>query len=245
MQEPIEFSDLVGFLVTIVIGIFVLRRVVSRLRNKIRRFERRWHRGSSGRASVGRTTRREPSLGGQLGEQTAGTSKRARSAAAVSAQLESFPKYDVDHVIDGDTVVVSNTWVEIRVRLDSIDCPEDDQHWGNTARYGLIKLIGGKEIRLEEHGQDHHGRTLGTLYVRTEAGAEWMNVNERMVTLGHAWVMRRFYGHLPKDRQAKLNRLERWAKSKKVGLWKTNNPTAPWHWRNGRKLSDASETRES
>ena len=57
------------------------------------------------------------------------------------------------------------------------------------------------------------------------------NVNERMVTLGHAWVMRMYYDHLPKSRQQKLNQLERWAKSKRVGLWKTDNPIPPWQWR--------------
>ncbi|PCI06627.1 MAG: hypothetical protein COB77_06505, partial [Gammaproteobacteria bacterium] len=57
------------------------------------------------------------------------------------------------------------------------------------------------------------------------------NVNERMVTLGHAWVMRRYYGHLSNKRKNQLNRLERWAKLKKVGLWKQLNPIPPWKWR--------------
>jgi endonuclease YncB( thermonuclease family) len=62
---------------------------------------------------------------------------------------------------------------------------------------------------------------------------EWVNVNERMVTLGHAWVMRKFYDHLPDDRQRNLNRLEAWARSKKVGLWRTPSPVPPWRWRGG------------
>jgi endonuclease YncB( thermonuclease family) len=148
-----------------------------------------------------------------------------------------LPQYDVEHVIDGDTVIVSNTWCEVRVRLDSIDCPEDDQYWGDTARYGLIKLIGGREVRLEEHGKDHYGRTLATVYVAHQSQAEWVNVNERMVTLGHAWVMRKFYGHLPNHRRVKLNRLERWARSKKVGLWRSHNPVPPWEWRNTREIN--------
>src|SRR5690606_23957879 len=86
------------------------------------------------------------------------------------------------------------------------------QYWGDMAKYGLVKLIGRKRIRIEEHGIDFHGRTLATIYIWNKQKNEWMNVNERMVTLGHAWVMRRFYNHLPKDRQDKLNRLERWAR---------------------------------
>ena len=122
------------------------------------------------------------------------------------------------------------------IRLDSIDCPEDSQHWGDTAAYGLIKLIGGRKVHLEEHGLDSHGRTLATIYVRHANKEEWINVNERMVTLGHAWVMRKFYDHLPEDRQNKMNRLESWARSKKVGLWDTSNPIPPWQWRNGERV---------
>jgi endonuclease YncB( thermonuclease family) len=57
---------------------------------------------------------------------------------------------------------------------------------------------------------------------------KWQNVNERMVTLGHAWAMRLYCGHLSKSRQQKLNQLKRWAKFKSVGLWKTENPIPSW-----------------
>lgn len=157
--------------------------------------------------------------------------KKARSAAEVSGIVGDFPAARVIRIIDGDTVTVETQWRRMTIRLDSIDCPEDGQHWGDTASYGLIKMIGGRTVRLEEHGLDSHGRTLATIYVRHANGHEWVNVNERMVTLGHAWVMRRFYDHLPRDRQEKLNRLEDWAKSKRVGLWRTQDPVPPWHWR--------------
>lgn len=162
--------------------------------------------------------------------------KKALSAADVRSLIGDFPEARVIRVIDGDTVVVAKQWRRIRVRLDSIDCPEDGQHWGDTATYGLIKMIGGRAVRLEEHGLDSHGRTLATIYVRHTSGQEWVNVNERMVTLGHAWVMRRFYDHLPRDRQAKLNRLEEWARSKRVGLWRIQDPVPPWSWRRGRPI---------
>jgi micrococcal nuclease len=160
--------------------------------------------------------------------------RKASSESEVRQPIEGFPKAKVMHVIDGDTVIVAKGWDQVMIRLDSIDCPEDGQHWGDTAAYGLIKLIGGRKVHLEEHGLDSHGRTLATIYVQRANGEEWLNVNERMVTLGHAWVMRKFYDHLPKGRQDKLNRLERWARSKNVGLWRTQNPIPPWQWRNGR-----------
>lgn len=148
--------------------------------------------------------------------------------------VEDFREVKVVHVIDGDTLIASTWWEDLKIRLDSIDCPEDGQPWGDTARYGLIKMIGGQYVRIEEHGRDHHGRTLATIYVKHRCESRWINVNERMVTLGHAWVMRKYYDHLPDMRKDQLDRLERWARSKKVGLWKTPNPIPPWKWRKGK-----------
>jgi endonuclease YncB( thermonuclease family) len=146
-------------------------------------------------------------------------------------RIEDLPAARVQHVIDGDTVIVSTTWRKTKVRLASIDCPEDGQPWGNIATAGLIKMIGGRTVHLEEHGEDHHGRLLATLYVQDGDGSGWLNVNERMVAKGHAWVMRMYYDHLSETRKSKLNRLERWARRKKVGLWGTSNPVPPWAWR--------------
>jgi len=157
--------------------------------------------------------------------------KKALSEAAIKELISSLPKAKVANIIDGDTVIVATLFGQKTIRLDSIDCPEDGQQWGDIATYGLIKLIGGRRVHLEEHGLDSHGRTLATIYVRHASNSEWMNVNERMVTLGHAWVMRRFYDHLPRDRQDKLNRLESWSRSKKIGLWRLDDPVPPWQWR--------------
>jgi micrococcal nuclease len=157
--------------------------------------------------------------------------KKALSSAGIKARLIELPDGQVKYVMDGDTLIIAKGDGEIRVRLDSIDCPEDGQPWGDNARSGLIKLVGGRTVRLEEHGLDFHGRTLATIYVSEAQGTEWMNVNERMVTLGHAWVMRLYYDHLPWERQKRLNELEALAKSKKVGLWGTENPVPPWNWR--------------
>ena len=159
---------------------------------------------------------------------------QAQNNTVKNEQIHALPKAKVLWVIDGDTVIVSKGWHKITIRLDSIDCPEDGQYWGDTAKYGLVKLVSNRNVHLEEHGIDDYGRILATIHVWHDQKNEWLNVNERMVTLGHAWVMRKFYDHLPKDRQDKLNRLESWARSKNVGLWHELNPTPPWVWRNER-----------
>src|ERR1700755_2448779 len=86
--------------------------------------------------------------------------KKALSADRVFEALGDLPKAKVVHVIDGDTLVFAKGWRRKKVRLDSIDCPEDGQPWGNIATAGLIKLVGGRTIILEEHGLAIHGRTL-------------------------------------------------------------------------------------
>ncbi len=174
---------------------------------------------------------KEPSFGTSIDQSyEESDSEKVRSTNDVE-RIQALPNVKVKNVIDGDTVEVLNNFNVIRIRLDSIDCPEAGQGWGVTAKKGLIKLIGGKCVQLEEHGVDTYGRTIGTLFVYSNEKEDWQNVNERMVTLGHAWVMRRYYNHLPKSRQQKLNQLERWAKSKRVGLWKTEDAIPPWKWR--------------
>lgn len=137
----------------------------------------------------------------------------------------------MDYIIDGDTVIVSSSWKRTKIRLDSIDCPEDGQPWGDIATAGLIKMIGGQRVQIEEHGEDHYGRLLATIYVQHGRESGLINVNEKMVAKGHAWVMRKYYNHLPQHRKDKLNRIEKWARTKKVGLWGTPKPIPPWRWR--------------
>jgi len=80
--------------------------------------------------------------------------KKPVYGAPLAKQEKNQQEVRVEHVIDGDTVIISKSFRKIRIRLDSIDCPEDGQQWGDIAKFGLIKLIGGREIRLKEHGLD-------------------------------------------------------------------------------------------
>lgn len=160
-------------------------------------------------------------------------SKRLGEPTDSQAPGEKPQLVKVYRVLDGDTVVVKKGWSHLTIRLDAIDCPEGQQHWGDIAKYGLIKLIGGQHVLLEAHGEDRYGRIVATLYVKPRGTTEWTTVNERMVTLGHAWVYRQYYHHLPRARREQLNDLERWAQRKQVGPWKTVNPVPPWVWRNG------------
>jgi micrococcal nuclease len=156
--------------------------------------------------------------------------KNALSQTELMKSIHMLEVVNVLEILDGDTLLVGDKNRDFLVRLDSIDCPENGQEWGDTAKYGLIKQIGGKIVSIEKYGFDPYGRVLATIHYLSQSG-EWINVNERMVMLGHAWVLKKYYDHLPKDRRDKLNKLQEWAQGKKVGLWKQSNPTPPWEWR--------------
>lgn len=158
------------------------------------------------------------------------TGEQRRASAEIYESPQWVEDAKVGYVIDGDTVVVFKGREQFKVRLYGIDCPEDGQQWGDIATAGLIKMIGGKYVDLEVFGVDVYERLLATIYV--DDGSEFIDVNEKMVVKGHAWVMRRYYKELSKDRQTQLNKLESWAKKKKVGLWRNDNPVPPWKWRN-------------
>jgi micrococcal nuclease len=63
-------------------------------------------------------------------------------------------------VLDGDTIEVLNGHHAERIRLSGIDCPEKGQAYGKRAKQAASALAFGKEVTLQTHGQDKHGRTL-------------------------------------------------------------------------------------
>ncbi len=230
LQKGGDVEVLILFLIT-VFSVLMVSQFVSWTIRKILKHTKPLRQNSSNKSPIKsdlpeQSTIREQQKNSQFVYKT-----KAQGESAVSERIQNFPEAKVEHIIDGDTIIVVQNRQKIKIRLAAIDCPETDQHWGDTARYGLIKLIGGQKVRLEEHGIDRYKRMIATIYVQQGYGSDWMNVNERMVTLGHAWVMRRFYDHLPKNRQNKLNRLESWARSKKIGLWQMPDSIPPWKWR--------------
>jgi hypothetical protein len=80
--------------------------------------------------------------------------------AAVAADFSS----KVIRVHDGDTIDVLHKLHPERIRLSGIDCPEKGQAYGNNAKHAASKLVFGKEVTLQTHGQDKYGRTLRDVF---------------------------------------------------------------------------------
>jgi endonuclease YncB( thermonuclease family) len=88
------------------------------------------------------------------------------------------------------------------------------------AKEATSVLIFGKEIKVETHGRDRHGRILGIVF------SGETNVNQHLVREGWCWW---FQKYAPKD--TAMAHLEQQAKQEKRGLWADPNPVPPWLYR--------------
>jgi endonuclease YncB( thermonuclease family) len=90
-------------------------------------------------------------------------------------------------VLDGDTIEVLHNNHPERIRLSSIDCPENGQAFGKRAKQAASALVFGKEVTLLTHGLDKYGRTLGDVFL-----PDGTNVNQELVKQGWCWWYRKY-----------------------------------------------------
>jgi micrococcal nuclease len=137
------------------------------------------------------------------------------AASAVAAP----PIYRIDHVSDGDTVVLRNGQ---RVRLVQIDTPEvffGAECYGRAASLRTkALLLPGTRVRLLTEPVtdrvDQYERLLRYI-VRVRDG---VNVNIRLVAVGAAAPY--FYRHRRGRHANRLEFLAKRARAKKLGLWR-------------------------
>ena len=129
----------------------------------------------------------------------------------------------IKRVVDGDTVHVFSKGKVLKVRLVEIDTPEMDQPHGQEAKGYLEELLKEGYVDLDISGTDIYKRKLGRLYWKHK------DINRLMVKSGHAWV----YDQYVTDNTFYED--QNYAKNKKLGLWKSNDPIPPWQWRKGDK----------
>lgn len=98
----------------------------------------------------------------------------------------------INRVIDGDTVDVTidlgfKIYVDLRVRLHQINCPEtrttdiNQKQKGLAAKQFLEQLLqDAQSVTLISHKIGKFGRVIGSLYINENC------VNDLMVTEGHA-----------------------------------------------------------
>jgi len=128
----------------------------------------------------------------------------------------------VQKVIDGDSLVISNSGEKIEVRLYGIDAPEYRQPFSNTSRNFVRKKLLGKNVLVEPVTVDKYKRKVSIVY------HNGTSINHELIKEGLAWVYPRY---------CKQKICEEWKKSEKGAqaerkkLWSEKNPVPPWKWR--------------
>jgi len=131
--------------------------------------------------------------------------------------VELTPK--ITYFYDGDTVKIKDALSEYKLRLTDIDAPERNQTYGKTARRALIQLCENADVKVFIVGIDKYQRNLGKLVCNKQDASIYMLKN------GHAWFNRRY------SMDYTLDVIEQDSRRDKLGLWKRENPTPPWQWR--------------
>ncbi|XP_022845573.1 staphylococcal-like nuclease CAN2 [Olea europaea var. sylvestris] len=110
-----------------------------------------------------------------------------------------------------------------RIRLRGIDAPEGEMPYGQEAKEELTKIVDNKCLRVLVFDEDRYGRSVGDIY------CNGIFVQEVMLKKGLAWHYKAY------DKRPELDKWEREARAKQVGLWAAPNPEMPWEWRKDRR----------
>ena len=132
----------------------------------------------------------------------------------------------------GDTFTVQSEGSLYKVRLSDVDAPEMGQVFGKQARQFTERMVLGRRVQVNVALIDRHGRRVGEVIV--EDG--WV-LNEELVHAGFAW-----YYRVHPVRNERLQRLEQYAFSKKLGLWVEKEPLPPWEFRRESHIPQLPET---
>lgn len=132
----------------------------------------------------------------------------------------------VVHVADGDTLTILNVRNEqTKIRLAGIDAPEKAQAFGQRAKEHLTGLVQGKEVRVETTKKDKYGRQVGQVLLNET------DVNLSQLRAGLAWFYRLYEQELTVELRGSYAQAEQEARVARLGLWRDDEPVAPWVWR--------------
>ena len=137
-------------------------------------------------------------------------------------------------VHDGDTLTMQSGSFLYKVRLSDVDAPEMGQVFGKQARQFTEDRVLGRRVRVNVALIDRHGRRVGEVIV--EDG--WV-LNEELVHAGFAW-----YYRVHPVRNDRLQKLEQYAFTKKLGLWVEQDPLPPWEFRRESRIPQLPVTAE-
>lgn len=131
---------------------------------------------------------------------------------------------DVVRVVDGDTLKVSTGAAPVTLRLYGVDAPEKSQPHGPQASAWLADLLNGQAVEVDVQDTDKFGRSVAVVKIGG------VNVNEALVSEGHAWL---YAWYCTASECAQWAEDEETARAAGLGLWADPAPVEPWRWRKG------------
>ncbi|MBN1949986.1 MAG: thermonuclease family protein [Bacteroidales bacterium] len=124
-------------------------------------------------------------------------------------------------VIDGDDVLIQTIDSTFNVHLYGIDAPELGQTYCEQSVAHLESYLWNEATLYLKNDINQEGISAWVVIKRN-------NINVEMVRNGYAWYNR------PHTINAELARSEMHASRFRLGLWKSNDPVAPWDFLSGR-----------
>ena len=162
------------------------------------------------------TTAREPQAASSLAAVSTST-----ISPNSSGRTNSGIWYQVEHVVDGDTIDILMNGKKVRVRLIGLDTPEivdprkPVQCFGRESSEKAKRLLAEKYVRIEmdasQDDYDKYGRLLAYIFL-----PDGTNFAEEMIAegYGHEYTYR-----LPYKYQKEFKAAEQKAREEKKGLW--------------------------
>jgi endonuclease YncB( thermonuclease family) len=164
-----------------------------------------------------------------VGETAKGSLEQETQPAkeAKSEEKEEEITAKVIKIIDGDSIKVRGADAkEYEVQLEGTDAPEIKQEYGKESSEALKKMLFDSDVRVTWKKKDNFERPLAQVYRGDK------HINAEMIKTGNAWHFKRY------NQSQALADLEIEAKKEKRGLWKAENPTAPWDFRKENRSPD-------
>lgn len=136
--------------------------------------------------------------------------------------------WQVERVIDGDTLTVSSGWKRQTLRLCGIDAPEKEQPLGKEATEKLRSLVSGTrgEVIVMPIEKDRYGRTVAEVFVKKPNSQEETFVNGEMVRSGMAYHYARFSSRCVNQEAIEWG--EAIAQEKRMGVLRDPSVVKPW-----------------
>jgi len=128
----------------------------------------------------------------------------------------------VIEVNSGDVITITNLNRPVRVKLLGVDAPEMNQAFGDVARKHLSDLVFEKSVLVEYAGIAADSSLTGRVLLNDA------DIGAQMIRDGAAWFDPNNGNRLGPTNREVYEQSEQAARSEKRGLWRDENPIAPW-----------------